>query len=90
MTSKHYGWQRRWAVDHAAGTYTHECGLAVQFDGPADTRGRALNAPQVQAALAVKNGHNAAAMIQRMLREAAELRVNGGAARLNTKGQQGR
>lgn len=86
MKSKHFGWQKRWAIDQAADTYVHECGLLVQFHGPDDTRGRANNAAQVQAALAVKNGHNAAAMITRMLREAAELRQHGAEARINTKG----
>lgn len=85
MKSRHHGWQKRWAIDQAAGTYVHECGLLVQFHGPDDSRGRANNATQVQAALAVKNGHNAAAMITRMLREAAELHKHGKAARLKTK-----
>ena len=84
MKSKHHGWQKRWAIDQAAGTFTHACGLQVQFDGPDDTRGRADNAAQLQAALAVKNGHNAAAMVARMLREAADLRRHGTAARINT------
>ena len=64
--SRHHLWQARWTIDKAAGTYVHECGLVVQFHGPDDTRGRANNAAQVQQALAVKNGHNAAAMITRM------------------------
>lgn len=85
MKSKHFGWQKRWTIDQAADTYVHECGLLVQFHGADDTQGRANNADQVQAALAVKNGHNAAAMIARMLREAAELRQHGTAARINTK-----
>lgn len=68
--SKHHKWQTRWAVDQAAGTATHDNGLQVTLH-----RGqpRASNATQVQQALAVKNGHNAAAMIDRMLREAHAL-----------------
>lgn len=83
--SKHHLWQARWTVDHAAGTYVHECGLVVRFTGPADTRGQAMNAQATQEELAVKNGHNAAAMITRMMREAAELHQHGAAARINTK-----
>ena len=83
--SRHFQWQLRWTVDHAKGIYMHECGLLVRFMGDADTRGQALNAQATQEELAVKNGHNAAAMIQRMLREAAELHKFGSAARLNTK-----
>lgn len=32
MSSKHYGWQARWAVDVDARTATHDSGLAVDFD----------------------------------------------------------
>jgi len=85
MKSRHHGWQRRWTIDLAAGTYVHESGLQVQFYGSDDTRGRSNNAARVQEALAVKNGHNAAAMVARMLREASELRQHGQAARINTK-----
>lgn len=84
MKSKHHGWQKRWTIDLAAGTYTHECGLLVQFQGADDIQGRANNAAQVQQQLAVKNGHNALAMVARMLREARELRQRGSAARINT------
>lgn len=70
MTSKHYKWQARWRVDQSAGVATHESGLVVRMAG-----GQAVadNADQVREALAVKNGHNAAAMVARMLREAAAL-----------------
>ena len=85
MKSRHHGWQRRWTTDAAAGTLTHECGLIVRFTGQHDARGLAANAAEIQAALAVKNGHNAEAMVARMLREAAEIHVHGAAARINTK-----
>ena len=90
MSVDKHRWQLRWTIDHAAGTYTHkECGLLVQFHGADDIRGRADNAAEVTQALAVKNGHNAAAMVARMLREAAELRKHGAAARLNKKAKAG-
>lgn len=85
MKSKHHGWQRRWAIDQAAGTYRHECGLQVRYIGHNDMQGAAINAREVTQALAVKNGHNAEAMVARMLREASELRQHGQAARINTK-----
>jgi hypothetical protein len=70
MTSKHYGWQRRWAIDRAAGTGRHECGLAVRYSA-----GRIVadNQAATIAELSVKHGHNAAAMVARMLREAEAL-----------------
>ena len=61
-------WQTRWTVDRQAGTVHHECGLTVHMGGAGP---RALNDQQVLQALAPKHGHNAVAMVQRMLREAA-------------------
>lgn len=81
--SRHHRWQTRWLVDHSTDTYTHETGLVVKFYGRQDITGRADNAAEVQAQLAVKNGHNAAAMVARMMREAAQLHAKGAAARLN-------
>lgn len=68
MISKHYRWQTRWQI--AAGLATHETGLRVRL---ADGRPAPENADEVRAALTPKHGHNAAAMIERLLREAAEL-----------------
>lgn len=68
--SKHHMWQTRWAVDRAARTATHESGLVVSMPG---TEPRANNGAQVMQQLALKNGHNAAAMVARLLREAAAL-----------------
>ena len=79
MTSKHYRWQTRWTIDVAAREARHECGLVVRFSAiPAGGScvahsAQALNAEPVRAALAEKHGHNATAMIERMLREALEL-----------------
>lgn len=45
MTGKHYGWHRRWIVDLAACTATHDSGLVFKFtqadDGEWD--GHAVN-----------------------------------------------
>lgn len=74
MTSKHYLWQKRWRLDLAAGTAVHDTGLQVRLvhtdRGPG---AEALNADATVQALAPKHGHNAPAMIQRMLREARQL-----------------
>lgn len=70
MTSKHYRWQTRWRVDHAAGTAQHDTGLMVHMMGG---RPQANNGQQVQQLLAEKHGHNAAAMVQRLLKEAGQL-----------------
>ncbi len=72
MTSKKYGWQKRWQVDRAAGTAQHETGLQVAVAG-----GQVLanNAQQVQTVLAEKHGHNAPEMVQRLLKEARILLV---------------
>ena len=72
MTSKKYGWQKRWQV-HGDGTARHETGLMVRMNGGQAT---ANNSQQVQAALAVKHGHNAAEMIRRLLKEANMLMGN--------------
>lgn len=79
MTSKHYKWQQRWRIDAGAQTAHHESGLLVRFSVPPGTdgaRGLANNEHQVIETLQPKHGHNAAAMVQRMLREAAELYAN--------------
>lgn len=76
MTSKHYRWQTRWRVDHAAGKATHDSGLIVQFTGAAGSPGQAVNEADTLAALAVKNGpHNAPQMLRRLLKEAEELHL---------------
>lgn len=72
MTSKKYGWQKRWQVDIDGGLAQHDTGLQVSM-----IRGelRAGNAQQVQTALAVKHGHNAPEMVRRLLKEARILLV---------------
>lgn len=72
MTSKKYGWQKRWQVDRLAGTAHHDTGLQVAIVGGEPN---ANNAQQVQDALAVKHGHNAPEMVRRLLKEARLLLV---------------
>jgi hypothetical protein len=76
MTNKHYKWQHRWCIDAAAQTAHHDTGLLVRFSVPPGTigaRGLANNECQVIKSLEPKHGHNAAAMVQRLLREAREI-----------------
>jgi hypothetical protein len=76
MTSKHYLWQKRWTIDAEAREARHESGLIVRFlsrPGHLPTAIGEVNRAEIQAALEPKHGHNAAAMIARMLREAAQL-----------------
>jgi hypothetical protein len=69
--SRHHLWQKRWTLDESTGTATHETGLICRHT-PAGVV--AENGPEIQAALAVKNGHgNAPKMLQRMLDEAAAI-----------------
>ena len=70
MTSKHHRWQTRWQIDRGSMTATHESGLVVRL---VNGQPRAENGPEIIAALTPKNGHNASAMVARMMREAAAL-----------------
>ena len=72
MTSKKYGWQKRWAVDHTAGTAQHDTGLMVRMMGGQVSPN---NAQQVETALSAKHGHNAPEMVRRLLKEAQILMV---------------
>lgn len=69
MSSKHYGWHKRWQVDLATGLCTHDTGLRVQISA-GGAGAQALNWPEIERALAVKHGHNTAAMGRRLLDEA--------------------
>jgi hypothetical protein len=74
--SPRYRWQTRWTIDAAEHQARHESGLIVEFDrapGLPLPHGRASNGPAIEAALAEKHGHNAPAMVQRMVREARQL-----------------
>ncbi|MCV2349297.1 hypothetical protein [Paucibacter sp. Y2R2-4] len=78
MTSKHYGWQKRWRVDLAARQAVHESGLIVEYtQDPADPAawdGELLPDPAVHAALIAKHGpHNIGPMMARLMREAGQI-----------------
>ena len=75
MTSKHYRWQLKWALDLKSLEAKHECGFLVRFTRDGERlRMQPANKTQIIAELTVKNGgHNAPRMVERMVREAAEL-----------------
>jgi len=69
--SKHRHWQARWELDPGAGTATHDSGLCVRL---VDGQGVADNAASVEEALRPLHGpHNAPAMVQRLVREGAQM-----------------
>jgi hypothetical protein len=80
MTGKHYAWHKRWAVDLATRTATHETGLVARFSEASDDLGGwsgELVQPAANAVLrdlvAKHGGHNAPKMIARLAREAGEV-----------------
>jgi hypothetical protein len=74
MNSKHHRWQARWQIDQRSGTATHDSGLRVRLE---DGRGTAENADEVAASLVPRHGaHNAPAMVQRLVREGAQLLID--------------
>lgn len=80
MTGKHYNFHRRWVVDLANNTVTHESGLMVTFTRHTDGGGgwdgavEDANGNATFAILRAKHGaDNAAAMLARLMREASEV-----------------
>lgn len=80
MTGKHYQFHKRWSVDPAASTATHETGLVVRFalatDGEGGWSGEFVQpgANEVLRELVAKHGgHNAPQMMARLAREAGEV-----------------
>lgn len=75
MPSKNYGWHKQWALDLPGLTATHETGFVVRYialeDMPVTVQG--VNTLAIVAALQVKHGHNAGAMVHRLKKEAAML-----------------
>lgn len=73
-TDKHHRWQARWQIDQGGGLATHDTGLRVRLQ---DGLGVPENAEEVALALAPKHGaHNAPLMVQRLVREGAQLLVD--------------
>ena len=74
MSSKHHRWQARWQLDPAQGVAVHDCGLRVRLQ---DGRGMAENDSDIVLALTAEHGaHNAPAMVQRLVREGAQLLID--------------
>jgi hypothetical protein len=74
MSTKHALWQARWDIDEAEGLALHECGLRVRLQ---DGQGVAENADEIIASLVPQHGaHNAPAMVQRLVREGAQLLID--------------
>lgn len=74
MTSKHYRWQALWQIDQEDGVAVHDSGLRVRFK---DGSGRAENADAAVLLLVPDHGeHNAHAMVQRLVREGAQLLID--------------
>lgn len=74
MSSKPSLWQTRWQIDRTEGLAVHDSGLRVRLQ---DGKGTALNADDVVASFVPKHGpHNAPAMVQRLVREGAQLLVD--------------
>ena len=75
MTSKHHQWKARWAIDEADGLATHDTGLRVRLQD--DGLGMAQNAEEMVQLLAPVHGmHNATAMVQRLVREGAQMLID--------------
>ncbi|MEO5735379.1 MAG: hypothetical protein ABIN96_13110 [Rubrivivax sp.] len=74
MTTRHRLWQARWELDALAGTAVHDSGLQVRL---LDGAGVADNGDDIVQALTAAHGaHNATAMVQRLVREGAQLLID--------------
>jgi hypothetical protein len=74
MNSNRTRWQSRWDVDPVQHVATHESGLMVRVE---DGVGKADNAMEVEHTLVPMHGvHNAPAMVQRLIREGAQLLID--------------
>jgi len=74
MTSKRTRWQSRWDIDPVQRIATHETGLRVRVE---DGVGVAENGMEVEQSLIPMHGaHNAPAMVQRLVREGAQLLID--------------
>jgi hypothetical protein len=74
MSSKHSLWQAKWQIDQLEGIATHDTGLKVRLDkgiGVADNA-----AETVQVIEPTHGAHNAAAMVQRLVREGEQLLID--------------
>ena len=71
MSAKPSLWQARWQIDQAEGLAIHDSGLRVRLH---EGKGSAENADEVVALFVPQHGlHNAPMMVQRLVREGAQL-----------------
>lgn len=74
MVSKHHRWQAYWDLDAVAGRATHDTGLRVRLEQGA---GVAENGDEIAESFVARHGpHNAPAMVQRLVREGAQLLID--------------
>ncbi len=75
MTPKHTPWKARWQVDDTETVASHDSGLRVRLQE--DGQGIAENGDEVVAQLLPLHGaHNAPAMVQRLVREGAQMLID--------------
>lgn len=75
MAGKHHNFHKRWTVDLAANTATHESGLVIEFT-PKTSAGFSRVATEQVALdyLSIKNGRgNAGVMLDRLKRESIDV-----------------
>lgn len=77
MTGKHYNWHKKWSVDLAACTATHDSGLIVKFtqatDDPMAWDGEPINDVEWLASMRGKMPpHDLVKHTARLLREAGD------------------
>jgi hypothetical protein len=74
MRNKDSLWQSRWQIDQDQVVATHDSGLRVRLD---QGRGVAENSEEIALTLVPLHGaHNAPAMVQRLVREGAQLLID--------------
>lgn len=74
MRTKASLWQARWQLFPAESLAVHDCGLRVRLQ---DGVGAAENADEVAESFVPQHGaHNAPAMVQRLVREGAQLLID--------------
>jgi hypothetical protein len=74
MTPKHFQWKNKWSVDEVADVATHETGLRVHL---VEGVGVSDNADEVALLFVPQHGaHNAPAMVQRLVREGAQMLID--------------
>jgi hypothetical protein len=74
MSSKPSLWQARWQIDQTEGLAVHDSGLRVRLS---EGKGSAENSSEVVESFMPKHGqHNAPAMVQRLIREGAQLLID--------------